>query len=226
MITPQSTSIDWKKIKGVIFDVDGTLYDQRRLRFMMLCVLVKKMFADGNILREIKVLRHFRKVREYLADKEVSGVSRHQLMMVADRMSIEPQDVADIVEKWIYNKPLDYITACRFPMINSFFEALERQGIKIGIFSDYPIENKMTVLGLHADALCYSLEPDIDRLKPQTAGLQKLVKKMGLDSSECLFIGDRESRDGVCARRFGMPFLLCQGRYFYKKLMQEKKWID
>jgi HAD superfamily hydrolase (TIGR01549 family) len=111
-------------------------------------------------------------------------------------------------------------------MVDSFFEALARRGIKIGIFSDYPIEDKMAMLGLHADASCYSLERDIDRLKPQTAGLQKLVEKMGLNGSECLFIGDRDSRDGACARRFGMPFLLCRGRGFYKNLMNDPSWAD
>ena len=226
MTAQRSADIEWENIKGVIFDVDGTLYDQRRLRLKIFCMLVRRLFADRQTFHEIMVLRHFRKVREYLADKEISGVSQHQLSLVADKMSMDPQSVADIVEKWIYNMPLDHIASCRFPMVDSFFEALARRGVKIGIFSDYPIEGKMAALGLHADASCYSLEPDINMLKPQTAGLQKLVNKMGLDGSECLFIGDRESRDGACARRFGMPFLLCRGRFFYRKLMQGATWVD
>ncbi len=226
MTVQQLSGIDWKNVKGVIFDVDGTLYDQRTLRLKMLRVLGGHLLAEGHAFHEVRVLRHFRKVREYLADKELSEVSEHQLVLVAGKMSIAPQEVANIVEKWIYTKPLKFIEACRFPMVDSFFEALRKRGIKIGIFSDYPIENKMAALGLHADAVCYSLEPDVNRFKPQTAGLQKLVKKMGLDGPECLFIGDRESRDGACARRFGMPFLLRRGRYFYKKLMQNAIWIE
>lgn len=226
MTAPRSTGIEWKDIKGVIFDVDGTLYDQRRLRLKMFRMLAGRLFADRHAFHEIRVLRYFRKVREYLADKEVSGVSQQQLSMVADKLSIDPQSVADIVEKWIYNMPLDHMAACRFPMVDSFFEALARRGVKIGIFSDYPIEDKMAALGLHADASCYSLEPDVNRLKPQTAGLQKLVKIMGLNGSDCLLIGDRESRDGECAKRFGMPFLLCRGHLFYKKLMQEAARVD
>ena len=187
---------------------------------------MRHLFSDRNALREIMVVRHFRQVREYLADKEVSGVSEQQLKMVADKLSLDPDHVADIIEKWIYTKPLDHILSCRFPMVDSFFEALARRGIKIGVFSDYPIEDKMAMLGLYADASCYSLERDIDRLKPQTEGLQKLVKKMGLNGSQCLLIGDRDSRDGACARRFGMPFLLCRGRGFYKNLMHDPSWAD
>lgn len=225
MNSARPAGIDWTKIKGVVFDVDGTLYDQRRLRLMMLGALLGHLFSDRNAIREIRVLRYFRQAREYLADKEAGGVSEHQVKMVADKLSVDPHNVSDIVEKWIYTKPLDHVFACRYPMVDSFFEALSRRGIKIGIFSDYPIEDKLKMLRLSADAMCYSLEPDIDRLKPQTAGLQKLLKKMGLNGSECIFIGDRESRDGICARRSGMTFLLCRGHDFYKKLMRDPVWI-
>lgn len=221
MNTEYENKINWKQVKGAIFDVDGTLYDQRKLRIMMLTELCRHVLLNKNALLEIKVLSRFRKLREVLAEEEENNVSSRQLNMVADTLSISPERVADIVERWIYKKPLKYMQACRFEMVDDFFDALRKQGIKIGIFSDYPIEEKLASLRLSADAVCYSLETGIDRLKPQTAGLETIVKRLSLGKSECVLIGDRDSRDGVCARRFGMPFALCRGRDFYKKMTFE-----
>ncbi|HME44437.1 MAG TPA: HAD family hydrolase [Syntrophorhabdales bacterium] len=213
------TRVGWKNVRGVIFDVDGTLYDQRKLRLMMLLELGKCLFQGGITIRDIRVIRHFRKVRENLATKEAHDVSRRQLVTVANALSVSPERVAALVEAWIYRKPLKYMSACRFPRVDGFFDALRTRGVRIGVFSDYPAEEKLTALSLQADAVCYSLEPGLHGLKPQSLGLETVVRRLGLDVSECLFIGDRASRDGECALRVSMPFLLCRGRDFYKELM-------
>lgn len=213
--------IAWKKIRGVIFDVDGTLYDQRRLRMMMLPELGRYIFQNKHAIRNIKIISHFRRTREELASNEADNVFQRQLIIPANYLSVPPQLIEELVDEWIYRRPLKYMLACRFPLVDTFFEALRVRGTKIGIFSDYPVEKKLAALGLRADATCYSLEPGLDRLKPQTLGLETIVNRLSLDKSDCVFIGDRDSHDGKCARLFGMPFLLCRGRDFYKQVMLE-----
>jgi len=211
--------IAWNRVRGVIFDVDGTLYDQRRLRIMMLLEISKSFFQKRLAIRDIKIINCFRKNRESLALKEEINISSRQLLDVANALSIDPNIVAGIIDEWIYQRPLKYMQVCRFSQVNSFFRALRIYGIKIGIFSDYPVQEKLSALELQADAICYSLEPGLDKLKPQSIGLQTIVNRLNLDISECIFIGDRDSRDGECARRLSIRFILCKGTDFYKKLL-------
>lgn len=212
---------DWKTVKGVIFDIDGTLYDQRKLRTMMLIELCRHVLKNKNAIMDLKILYYFRKVRDELAKSESNDVLNQQFEKVAKELSIGTEHIADIVEKWIYKKPLKYMDSSRFDMVDTFFEALRIRGLKIGIFSDYPVDEKLAALKLSADATCYSLEPGLNQLKPQTIGLKTIINRLLLNKSECLFIGDRDSRDGLCARRLGVPFILCRGHSFYKKITLE-----
>jgi FMN phosphatase YigB (HAD superfamily) len=212
-------TIDWNQVRGVIFDIDGTLYDQRRLRIMMLIEISRSIFQKKMALRDIIIINSFRINRETLAKNEESNVSCKQILDVAKILSIAPNIVSEIIDEWIYQRPLKYLHACRFSHIDVFFRELRRYGVKIGIFSDYPVYEKLLALELQADAVCYSLEPGLDKLKPQTIGLETIIARLNLDKSECIFIGDRDSRDGECARRLGVKFILCRGTDFYKKLL-------
>jgi len=215
--------VNWKKIKGVIFDVDGTLYDQRKLRTMMLIELGAYILKNKNGIRDLRILHYFRKVREELAENEASNVCNQQFEKVAKKLSLHSEQIADAVERWIYKKPLKYMEISRFDMVDVFFDILRIHGLKIGIFSDYPIDEKLAALKLKADAKCYSLESGLDKLKPQTLGLETVIARLSLSKSECVFIGDRDSRDGLCARRLGVSFILRRERDFYKNITVEFK---
>ncbi len=226
MTTGAGDGIDWQNVRGVVFDVDGTLYDQRRLRAMMLIELLGHALKSRKGMQDIHILHHFRRVREELAESEAAGVLDRQFAMVAGKLAVSRERTADVVEEWIYRRPLKYMGLSRFYMVDEFFGALRDSRVKIGIFSDYPVDEKLGALKLYADAACYSLEIGVDRLKPQTRGLEVVIDRMSLDKSECVFIGDRDSRDGLCARRLGVPFILCRGRDFYKKMTLEFKNRD
>jgi HAD superfamily hydrolase (TIGR01549 family) len=216
-----NNKVNWKEVKGVIFDVDGTLYDQRILRIMMMIELAVYALKNRNAIRELKVLHHFRRVREELATSEANNVFPKQFEKVAAELSMNLDQVVAIVERWIYTKPLKYMEISRFDMVGVFFDILRERGLKIGVFSDYPVEEKLIALKLTADATCYSLESGLGKLKPQTLGLETIINRLALNKSECVFIGDRDLRDGICARRLGIPFILRRGRDFYKKMIVE-----
>lgn len=43
-------------------------------------------------------------------------------------------------------------------------------------------------------------------------GLFVIVETLGVSVEDCLFIGDRDERDGECARKAGMTYLLLERR--------------
>ncbi len=221
-MTPgRPSGIDWKRVKGVVFDLDGTLYDQRGLRLRMLLELAGHIFRSRHAVRDIRVLSRFRKAREELSAAGADNISRRQLDMTAEKLSLPPAVVEEIAAEWLYRRPLKHLSACRFTEADVFFGLLRNRGVKIGVFSDYPVEEKLAALGLRADAICYSLEPGLDRLKPQTPGLEAVLARLSLNKKDCVFIGDRDELDGECARRLGMPFLLRRGHDFYTDAVSE-----
>ncbi len=57
-------NINWLIVKAVIFDVDGTRYNQNKLRIYMLLNLLRYYITSPWCLRELKILRDFRRERE------------------------------------------------------------------------------------------------------------------------------------------------------------------
>ncbi len=64
MINLKKTIVDWKKVCAVIFDIDGTLYDQRMLRLLMFLDLLKYYLVRPSELKDVIILRYFRLLGE------------------------------------------------------------------------------------------------------------------------------------------------------------------
>lgn len=201
-------AVDWSRVRAVVFDVDGTLYDQRILRRRMWNALLRHCMRDPRTLGTLRVLKTFREIREELADEEAEDVAVEQYARPARRLGVPPERVQAVVERWMHEHPLAYLPSCRFDGLDRLFEGLRRSGRPVAILSDYPSEAKLRALGLEADVHVSALDPAVNRLKPHPRGLQHVIERLGLTAQDCLFIGDREERDGVCARRAGVPYLL------------------
>lgn len=198
--------------------MDGTLYRQNHLRFRMAISLLIHFITTSRGARDVRVLRHFRQNREYLADIGADNVAKIQYESTAKLYQVSESTVEKIVQKWMLQKPLALLRQSRFKDVELVFSELKSRGIKIGIYSDYPVLEKLNALGLHADAHCCSTDKDVNRYKPAPDGFIKILNKLGLNYSDCLIIGDSLKRDGACAKKLKMPFLLCKGAHFYTDL--------
>lgn len=200
--------INWYKIKVVIFDVDGTLYDQRKLRMYMLMKLLGYYIMKPQRSQELKILKDFRREREKRASDTEKDIENSQYIWAAQASGVSPEQVRSVVEKWIFSIPLKYIPYCRLPGILEFFNNLHKHGIATAIFSDYPAKKKVDVLGLIPNCIVCSTDRNVDRLKPDPMGLFVIVETLGVSVEECLFIGDRDDHDGECARKAGMRYII------------------
>src|SRR3546814_20454438 len=66
----------------------------------------------------------------------------------------------------------------------------------------------MKALGLKAHLTVSDTDEDVGRLKPDPAGLQKIIAIAGIAPRRSLMIGDRLDRDGEAARQIGMKELI------------------
>lgn len=183
--------------------------------------LLQHAMSDRKGWRDIRMLQHFRKNREALAESCPKCVREEQYVATARAFGVGTDAVATVVHRWMEVAPLEMLRSARYRDVDTFFSTLRARGIRIGVLSDYPVEAKLSTLGLQADAVCCSTEPDVDCLKPGAAGLKKLLDRLRLEPSECVLIGDRMERDGACAQSLDMRFLMCNGKDFYSSLLSD-----
>ena len=200
--------IDWSSVRLVIFDLDGTLYDQACIRRRMLWELGLHSLRHPMDLTSLKVIAEFRRARERLAEEGAERIRELQYRRPAASLGIRPDRVAEVVGEWFEKRPLDHLRRCRFTAVDKVFETLRESDRSIAVFSDYPVRDKLRALDLDADFIVAGPDPEIDRLKPHPAGLHYLMSRSGVPPEQCVMIGDREDRDGACARRAGIPYLI------------------
>lgn len=222
----KGTSIQWGEVKAVIFDVDGTLYAQSKLRSRMLLDLLAYYSLRPWRLQEMRILQRFRSEREKYPGASVPDLQNVQYDWCADKGRFPLAKVRKVVDRWMFTHPNQYLASCMYPGTKAFFTALRENGITIGIYSDYPAHDKLAAMGLQADIIVSSTDPHIDHLKPAPQGLIYLTDTLGVSPAECLFIGDRPELDGVCAEQAGMPYLIVDKQpfnnfTFYHQLQQQ-----
>lgn len=218
------------RISAVVFDLDGTLYDARPLRRRMARELALHCLRRPRELGLPRRLYWFRRLREELAEEEAHGISRLQYERPAARLGIPTERLQAAVREWILERPLPHLAACRRAGARRLFAQLRATGRRIGVFSDYPIEAKLAALGLACDAAVSAEDPAVDRLKPHPAGLELLLSRVDVRASEALVVGDRDDRDGECARRLGCSYRILgrrpDGPHQLRDLAQLRRLLD
>jgi len=201
-------------MKAVIFDVDGTLYEQARLRRKMLYALLEYYTIRPWRAQELLILSRFRAEREKRAGAIGPDLENAQYTWCAEKGGYAIPKIKRTVEQWIFQKPNRYLAECVYPGTQAFFESLRQHNIKIGIYSDYAAHDKLAALGLQADIVVSSTDPCVDRMKPNPEGLLYIAQQLQIAPEECLFIGDRPELDGACAERANMPYLIVDKQPF------------
>lgn len=202
-------NILWDELDVVVFDVDGTLYCQSKLRKIMLLKLVLHYVFRPWKYRELLVIYHFRKEREKRAGYRGSNLQEEQYNWCAQKTNEKLDFIKRVVGRWIFEEPNRYLKECMYPGVSVFIELLKKKGIRTAIYSDYESIKKLKCMDIKVDLEVSSTDPEINSFKPNSEGLTFILSKMkAIGKDKCLFIGDRYELDGLCARELQVPFLL------------------
>jgi HAD superfamily hydrolase (TIGR01549 family) len=196
----------------VLFDVDGTLYRQTRMRFLMAVELATRALINPLLApRRLRGLREYRQAQEELrGTQDVSGAVATQLDTAARRAGVSREFLEQLVDEWMFRRPLKYMRLCRAEGLIELLEFLERRGLFVGVLSDYPADSKLHALGLTGRfslVLC-STDPDIGAFKPNPQGFLVACRRWNLSPQEVLMVGDRTDVDATGAMAAGMPCVI------------------
>lgn len=190
------------KIKAILFDIDGTLYDNQDVVWPGIPL----------ILKHWSMLLSFRKVRQYLhkehdaalqagipfidfqADCQAKlrnkGESRQQML------TWRALFIADFDH--IFNKvrPVEHVV--------QLLEYCRSRQVKMGLLSDFPLCKKMERLGLQGYWQVEMCTENCGALKPNTKGFTDAAAVIGEQPTDILFVGNSYKYDVIGARAAGM----------------------
>jgi HAD superfamily hydrolase (TIGR01662 family) len=199
------------KVKGIIFDLDGTLY---RMRWYMRPFLTLMLFP--HIMR----LPRFLKIRGTYAGVEMESSDALYKEVVKKLAPIEKKSEETLLH-WIDSHFYKAFVNVMFflknsrPHVNKTLQMLKQNGFKLAVLSDYDrIPERLDKLNIDKSVFTIMTSSEsFGALKPSPAPFNKIAENWNLDPSEVLVIGDRDDTDGEGARGAGMKFiLLCSTR--------------
>lgn len=202
-----NSPLKWDEIRLVAFDVDGTLYAQRGLRFRMFREMLHSAMRTRSI-GFIRILRDYRRIREQLGESLHENFEQELISRTAALSGCTTDQVQSTADEWLERRPIRHLIHYRYPNLRELFRGLRDRGKKIGIFSDYPAHRKLEALELDADIVVSACDKDVGVLKPHPRGLHILMARAAVDPAQTIVIGDRPERDGLAARAANVRVLI------------------
>ena len=201
--------------KAVIFDLDGTLYYQKPFRKRMFLYLVGHMLAHPSSVKDIFLIKKYREYREDWEKYENTGscpddadLDHRQYELVAKAMKVSPERVEKAVRFFMLEAPLTLLPAYRDEILCELINKLHQENVKVVVYSDYPVTDKLNALGIKADACFTSADKSIGCMKPEPKGLKVILEILGLNAEEAIMIGDRYEKDGLAAEGNKMDYII------------------
>jgi putative hydrolase of the HAD superfamily len=202
-----------RPVRAVLFDLDGTLYDQSRMRRRMALELAR--FACVHPLRARSVwpaLAAYRRAQEKVRREAAPDAAARQFTVASQRCGISVGGLAPIVEEWMIARPLKHLAACRAEGLDALLTFLDGRGVKLGVLSDYPALRKLEALGIAGrfSLVLSAGDSEVGVFKPHPRGFLAACKRWGLRPEEVLCVGDRADVDAAGAAAAGMASVIVQ----------------
>ncbi|MBS7655169.1 HAD family hydrolase [Candidatus Bathyarchaeota archaeon] len=186
-----------KNIKGIIFDLDGTLI-KSNINFLEM----KKKIIDY-----LKSLKLDFKIEE-VPSTSISELIEYTINKVEDEKL--RKKILKETNKLMNEEELKSLTTVSpIEGVKETLKTLKSEGFRIGVLTrgcrEYALKSlEKTCLKDLID--CLIARDDLDKPKPNPVSALKLIKKMKLTPKEVLMIGDHVL-DFLCAEKAGIKFI-------------------
>ena len=175
--------------QAIIVDMDGTLYYQRPVRIAMLIEMLLHFWR----LPEFIIVQKYRRLYEQGLNEQI-------------RLDCLPENAPKIIREWMIERPLRYIELWRDTMLLNLLRAAQSENVRVIVYSDYPVEEKLRALGFVPDLAISA--GDTGCLKPEGSGLLRILALYGVSPEYSLVIGDRLEKDGMLATNIGAEYIV------------------
>ena len=203
--------------RAIILDMDGTLYYQWPVRLYMFFSLGLYYLLHLPRFKELFVLRDYRRIREKRKFAECENFERRQYQHLADKYNLSYEVIKAGIEYWMQDAALGAVSRASDKNLISLARRFQASGGTVIVYSDYPVSKKLETIDLQPNFQFYSGDSEIQCMKPDKSGLDRILAITGFDSHEVLFIGDRYEKDGKCAENAGMDYIILPQNFFIRR---------
>lgn len=236
------------KYPVVCFDIDGTLYEPRQMRRnLFLCFLRKPV----SMLKYSRMRSDFRRIQENLViNSNLDMLEREALVMLHryDDLSCGDEDLENLRHDAFFLKTKKALSRIYEIMAEEMknlkprelaahtFSQLREKGVKIGVFSDFPIGGKLNTLGLSSFVDFSADSIGCGYLKPDKRCFDYLLKCGKIDDYEAgtlLYVGDSYLKDYLGSIQCGWEAVLVgkeqekapEGTQGFSTWLDFEKWL-
>lgn len=194
--------MDFNKYDLYVFDVDGTLYYQNKLRLIMGKRLLMYYLLHPLKFKDLIIIKNFRSLRENA--KDTNGL----FDITAKKCNVSVSRVNEVIKKWIYENPIDALIASKDDTLLAIIDKLKANGKTVAIWSDYEADDKLKSLKLSTDYVYTAEQERVGELKPSPKGLNLIMSDLNVSKDKTIMIGDRMIKDGEAAKKAGCDYLI------------------
>ena len=194
--------MDFDKYDLYVFDVDGTLYYQNKLRLIMGKRLLMYYLLHPLKFKDLIIIKNFRSLRENA--KDTNGL----FDITAKKCNVSVSRVNEVIKKWIYENPIDALIASKDDTLLAIIDKLKANGKTVAIWSDYEADDKLKALQLSTDYVYTAEQERVGELKPSPKGLNLIMSDLNVPKDKTIMIGDRMVKDGEAAKKAGCDYLI------------------
>lgn len=177
MIAPASGAVDWARVRAVSWDLDGTLYDLRALRWRALWPWA------------------WRDARAISAWKRACDEARGR---GGQMHGLDPGPARAAEARWLV--PALRAIGPRAGVVAALDALADLPHV---VVSDHPAEDKLVALGLRARFAHVIVGEALGWLKPSPRPFVAAAEGLGIPTDALLHVGDRDDTDGAGARAAG-----------------------
>lgn len=198
-----------KEVQAIAFDLDGTLYDLRRMRRRLVWRVPGEIRDHGpfGLLRRVRALQAFRKAREsFRGSERVESLVETLAEQVSEQLRLPKKLVMGAVRDYFFDSDFRELMGLSPAGDYEVLAELAERGYRLACLSEYPVERKLAALGL-ADLpweVGMSCE-EVGELKPSPAAFLECARRLELEPAQVLLVGDRLDADVAGAEAAGMP---------------------
>ena len=213
--------------KGIIFDLDDTLYDYEYTHN----ISIQKCFIYLNEITSINI-DIINKYYKYISDSTkfdlINTASSHNksiyIKLLLEKLNL-CYPYINVLNQLYWNTFLENIIV--YPYVIDFINWNKKLGIKIAILSDY--ETEFQILKLEKLKIINSIDyiltsEEIGVEKPSSYGYLKILYTLNLKKDEVIMIGDNYNKDIVGANHLNIKsyhFDKIDFKTFYYNLLQK-----